>query len=91
MVAFECNHDVMVRTQIQLEKSQVQRLKALASQQSKSISQLVRESVAKLLTEAEAEERWQELRDVVGSCHEADGSSDVSVRHDAHLQAVYRR
>jgi predicted DNA-binding protein len=82
----------MLRTQIQLEESQYQKLKALAVKRSRSISQLVRESVEQYLNMAERRDKWSRLWEAVGHCHEKEeGARDVARRHDDYLTGVYRR
>jgi len=80
----------MIRTQVQLDESQYRKLKELAATRSQSVSQLVREGVERVLTEAERRERWDRVLAVVGTCHDPEGSRDVARRHDEYLKDVYR-
>ena len=75
----------MIRTQIQLDPDQYERLKALAARQSKSFAQLVREGVDHVLAAERTETAWDRFLDAVGSCCTEDGATDVSARHDAYL------
>ena len=79
----------MIRTQIQLEESQHERLKALAAKRSTSISHLVRQGVDQLLATAEEDPAWDRLWDVVGAFHDRDGATDIAVEHDAYLREAY--
>ena len=78
----------MVRTQIQLDPDQYERLKALAVRQSKSVSQLVREGVDHVLDVERTETAWDRFLGAAGSCRTEGGATDVSVRHDAYLSAA---
>lgn len=79
----------MVRTQIRLDETQHRRLKALAVRRSKSVSELVRDGVDQVLAAAERERRWNRVWQVVGTCHDRDGASDVAVNHDTYLAEIY--
>jgi len=79
----------MIRTQIQLEESQHEKLKALAARRSTSISHLIREGVDQILAMAEEDPRWSRLWEVVGAFHDRDGATDVAVDHDPYLREVY--
>ncbi|HEX9723219.1 MAG TPA: ribbon-helix-helix protein, CopG family [Vicinamibacteria bacterium] len=81
----------MIRTQVQLDEFQYRKLKELAARRSQSVSQLVREGVERVLTEAEHQEQWKRLLAVVGTCHDPEGESDVARRHDEHLKEVFGR
>ena len=75
----------MIRTQIQLEPKQYERLKALAARQSKSFAQLVREGVDHVLAAEESASAWERFLGAAGSCRAEDDPGDVSTRHDAYL------
>ncbi len=79
----------MIRTQIQLEQHQYDRLKALAARQSKSVSQVIRESVDELLDGERCDDAWERLIDAAGSCHAVEAATDVSLEHDAYLIGAY--
>lgn len=81
----------MIRTQVQLDKDQYERLKALATSRSQSIAQLVREGVEQLLTAADRRQVWERLMRAAGSCPDPDGRADVAVHHDEYLAEVYRK
>ena len=80
----------MIRTQVQLDEDQYERLKALAVSRSQSLAQLVRESVERLLAESGRRELWERLLEAAGSCHDPKGTRDVSTRHDEYLLESYR-
>lgn len=75
----------MIRTQIQLEPAQYERLKALAERRATSVAQLVREGVDQILDGERASTDWDRFLAAAGSCHSNDGVTDVSARHDAYL------
>lgn len=79
----------MIRTQVQIDESDFQSLKALAAERSTSVSQLVREGVGQVLQEAENERRWQQLWEVVGVFSDCENATDVAQRHDAYLVEAY--
>ena len=81
----------MIRTQIQLERDQYERLKELAARQSKSFSQVVREGVDRLLAAERSETAWDRFLTTVGSFRAEDDAADVAERHDAYLADAYSR
>lgn len=81
----------MIRTQIQLESDQYERLKELAARRSKSFAQLVREGVAHVLEAEERESDWDRFLTAVGSFRAEDDAADVAERHDAYLADAYSR
>ena len=81
----------MLRTQVQFNEIQYQKLKALAAKRAQSISQLVRESVELFLNEAERRDQWARMWEAVGQCRDKEGARDVARRHDDYLSGVYRR
>jgi len=81
----------MIRTQVQLDEYQYERLKALAASRSQSISFLVREGVEQLLSAVDRREAWERLIEAAGSCHDPEKKTDVAVRHDEYLARVYRK
>ena len=81
----------MIRTQIQLERDQYERLKELAARQSKSFAQLVREGVDHVLEAEERESGWDRFLTAVGSFRAEDDAADVAERHDAYLADAYSR
>ena len=79
----------MIRTQIQLEPEQYERLKTLAARRSKSFAQLVREGVDHVLAAEERQSAWERFLDAAGSCRAEDDPGDVSTRHDAYLTGTH--
>jgi len=79
----------MIRTQVQIDEGDYQNLKALAAERSTSVSQLVREGVGQVLEEAERDQRWKQLREVVGAFKDLEQAHDVAARHDAYLVEAY--
>ncbi|MGC9453045.1 MAG: hypothetical protein ACP5I4_16555 [Oceanipulchritudo sp.] len=74
----------MIRTQIQLEKEEYERLKREAARRSCSVSSLVRESVRSVLRESEADARAASIREIAGKYHS--GKGDLAREHDAYLE-----
>ena len=89
MCASKCCQAIMIRTKIQLEPVQFERLKALAARQSKSVAQLVREGVDQLLDAEQRESAWDRFLAAIGSYSARDGITDVSALHDAHLSDAF--
>ena len=81
----------MIRVLVRLTPEQYERLNELASRQSKSLSQLVREGVDGLIAAERIEMAWDRFLAAAGSCRATDGVADVSVRHDAYLSDVFAR
>ena len=79
----------MVRTQVQFEEQQYERLKRMAVQRGVSLSQLVREGADHLLTVGNRDERWSRLLEVAGRSRDRDGRDDVAQRHDEYLLEVW--
>ena len=79
----------MIRTQIQLEPEQYERLKALAARQSKSFAQLVREGVDHILAAEQRESAWDRFLAAAGSGRAEDDPGDVSTQHDEYLSDIY--
>ena len=81
----------MIRTQIQLTKEQAQTLKTLASEQGKSVAELIRMSVddliRKTISVSDAERRRRAIA-AAGRFHS--GRSDISVEHDKYLEEAYQ-
>ena len=79
----------MIRTQIQLEPVQYERLKALAARRSTSVAHLVREGVDHVLTVDYSDAAWERLLSASGTGREGDGATDVSAQHDRYLAEVF--
>ena len=91
MYAVKCYHDNMIRTQIQLDPDQYERLKELAARRSKSLAQLVRDGVDHVLAIEERESAWDRFLAAAGSFRSEDGPTDVAERHDAYLADAFSR
>ena len=89
MYALECYHGIMIRTQIQLDRDQYERLKVLAARRSKSFAQLVREGVDYVLASEQEESAWDRFLNAAGSCRTEDGATDVSSSHDTYLSDAF--
>ena len=80
---------MLIRTQIQLEQSQYERLKALAARRSTSIATLVREGVDRVLAYEHSAPNWERFIAAAGSFRAKDGVTDVSTRHDEYLPDAF--
>ena len=79
----------MVRTQVQLTDEQAHALKKLAVARGVSISALVREAVARLVSSSDEDGRWERLFTTVGKYRDKDGRTDVAEEHDRYLEDAY--
>ena len=82
----------MIRTQIQLEEKQYQKIKEMAATYDVSMATLIRQSVD-LWIEKEAKPNREELKQralsVIGIAEDIDGATDVSVNHDKYFDEAY--
>jgi predicted nuclease with RNAse H fold len=79
----------MVRTQIQLTKSQAERLKRLAASNGVSMAELVRQGVDRVLEAAPASTRGDTMRRAMRDFGAfRSGSSDLATRHDEAFAAA---
>jgi predicted transcriptional regulator len=81
----------MIRTQIQLTKEQVDRLKKLAAEKHLSVAKLIRQAVDALIKSraaVEDEERRRRAIAAAGRFHS--GVSDLSTAHDKYLGKAYK-
>lgn len=74
-----------VRTQIQLERRQYERLKQLARRRGESLSAVIRELLDERLGGISAETAHDARLRLVGSGHDAEGNRSVARRHDEYL------
>lgn len=82
----------MVRTQIQLTDDQARMVKKLATARGVSIAEIIRQAVEGIIHSSPAidrEERVKRAREIVGKF--SSGKSDISGKHDAYLEAAYKR
>jgi len=81
---------LLVRTQIQLTESQARDLKACARSENRSVSDLVRESVAEYLARQPVRDRRALLAKASALTERFhSGHSDVAENHDEHLAQIY--
>jgi len=81
----------MVRMQIQLEEEQAKRLRQIAREQGRSMSELVRQSVDSLFRSQgmpNREELKRRALDTVGRFRS--GSRDISTHHDRYLEKAFK-
>ena len=79
----------MVRTQIQLTKEQAAKLRRLAERSQRSMADLIRESLDRLLVEEDGQTRKDRMlraTRVFGKFRS--GTGDLSRRHDDHFAAA---
>ena len=77
----------MIRTQVQLEESQVQWLRATAQDTGVSMSQLVRDSISFFQKQKNHSENRKKALQAIGSF--ASGTSDTARNHDKYLAETY--
>lgn len=83
MLATRWLHVGMIRTQIQFEEADYERLKREAGRQACSISAFVRESVKQKLSESEAKAGQGSVMELAGKYRS--GQDDLAENHDAYL------
>lgn len=79
----------MIRTQIQMTEEQVSKLKRLSSREHKSIAELIRQAVDRLITTKagiDIKERQKRAIDASGRFHFR--LSDFSANHDKYLSKI---
>jgi Arc/MetJ-type ribon-helix-helix transcriptional regulator len=83
----------MVRTQVQLTEEQAAKLKQLSERRQRSMADLLRESLDRLLAEADDETRKERMRRATRTFGKfRSGAGDLARRHDDHFAtAVARR
>ena len=79
----------MTRTQIQLEKNQYDRLRAMAARHGVSMAQLVREGVETVLAQDKDRDPWSDLSEIVGKYGRDQPAEDVGREHDRYLDEAY--
>jgi predicted DNA-binding protein len=72
----------MIRTQIQLTEEQAQELKKLAAAQNRSIADLVRDGVDRVLESTGGSRRERMLRAASAFGRFRSGTTDLAARHD---------
>lgn len=80
----------MIRTQIQLDKEQMEWLRAEARERGISVSQLIRESVNHFRVSEEQVPEDKKRKALAAIGRFSSGKSDVSERHDAYLTNAFR-
>jgi hypothetical protein len=81
----------MVRTQIQLQDSQVRALKDLAKKKRVSMAELIRRSVDHLIKTSayiDFDRQKKKAIDVIGKYHS--GKKDISAEHDRYLDEDFQ-
>lgn len=81
---------MMIRTQIQLTDTQLQRLRQLAASEGVSIATLIRRSIDRYVIESErADREMRKARALAVIGKYASQHTDVSQEHDLHLSEIY--
>lgn len=81
---------IVIRTQIQLKEQQMQALKARASQDHVSVSELIRRAVeAWFASEGLNSPEMRRRRAIEATGRFASGQHEVAKRHDEHLADIY--
>jgi len=87
-----CEHDGMIRTQVQFTDEQVQALRKLSASTGRSIADLVRQGVDSYLnTKPAPRPAHQVERALRVAGRFSSGASDVSAHHDRYLAQASRR
>jgi len=85
----------MMRTQIQLDSTQHERLRKIAHRRGLSLAALIRRWVDEKLAEGDAApSRDSQVRDalsVLGKYSDPDGAGDVATEHDRYLAEAFGR
>lgn len=79
----------MIRTQIQLNEAQADKLKRIASSRGVSMAEVIRDAVDRLPEHDDRADRWARALAAVGKGRDREGATDVSVRHDDYLAEIY--
>jgi len=82
-----CQHDGIVRTQVQLTDEQATRLRRAAAKRGVSMAALIREALDELPDTGSEDGRWDRALAAVGAG--ASGLSNVSSDHDRHLAEAF--
>lgn len=77
----------MIRTQVQLEESQMQWLRETAHKKGVSMSQLIRDSIYFFREQRNDSTNKQKALQAVGSF--SSGTSDTALHHDKYLTEIY--
>lgn len=82
----------MLRTQVQFTEEQYRKIRLLAQRRGVSISQVVRESVARHLDAEtyDSDTLYSRASEVVGKYDDREGREDLSLDHDAYLDEAFR-
>lgn len=75
----------MVRTQVQLEEEQFERLKRLAAAEGVSMAELIRRGVEKVLSTSDRERRHRDFLAVLGTMTAEGVPTDLAINHDKYL------
>ena len=79
----------MIRTQVQLEESQIQWLRATAKDTGLSMSQLVRDSISFFQKQKKNSENKKKALQATGRF--ASGKPDTARNHDKYLTEIYEK
>ncbi len=80
----------MIRTQIQLEPSQVTRLKRLSAREGISMAEAIRRCIDfQLADDTNTETCWASASELVGAFKDRRGARDLSRKHDDYLEDAF--
>ena len=80
----------MIRTQIQLEPSQVAKLKRLSAREGISMAEAIRRCIDfQLADDTNAEDYWTSASELVGAFKDKRGARDLSGKHDDYLEDAF--
>ena len=80
----------MIRTQIQLEPSQVARLKRLSAREGISMAEAIRRCIDFQLTDdTNTEACWASASELVGAFKDKRGARNLSRKHDDYLEDAF--
>jgi len=74
---------IMIRTQIQFEKKTYETLKTKSQETGRSISELVRRSLDRSITDREIDQKWARALSSMGKF--SSGLNNFAEKHDDHL------
>ncbi len=74
---------IMIRTQIQFEQKTYETLKTKSKVTGKSISEIVRRSLDRSITDREIDQKWARALSSMGKF--SSGLNNLAEKHDAHL------
>lgn len=81
----------MIRTQVQLTATQVERIKAIATTKKQSMAEVVREAIDAMLESKNRPDTVERRQRALALAGKYKGKEDLSVRHDDYLSEDFLR